>query len=838
MLEQRGVATGFDDLRRRAEACIASGDYQAADAAYEELHRLGGLGQADAGRWLRALRSLGVRRQQPSLRELVESFPDDQDILEFVAAELWQRAESRAEQAGVAEDDELARQAWSAALRMAGPVPETDADGVRLISLLDRFFQAGRRQRTPVGSYPEFEQALYRFAAAGPESTLRAADLLAAESPMLALELVASLEQTAASVLVRAVASAELEDFATASRLFDELGARFGFGVTDLDVEDRSRWVQAMTDVGRFAEAEEACLATIAAIEGTPGGWLTPGLSPDSYEHWRHVYRLLAYRLAAQQGRFREAWDHLRKSVEVDDTGLPDELRRSILRVRVLLADRPMALGILEELRALDTPDAYNTVYAEACLWAGTQWGTPVSEGRLLDPENPFAGARYTGQAAARALLAQAGPEVDSRQLVRLALLAGDDDRASAMLAAEPLTPADPWSVQVLGAMLLLRTGDDAGAELLLGQVLPLRRHDLDLRVLDAQASLIAGRYKESLREAMAITDSVGEHILARVIQAESEFEAALAMAEDSEGNTGSVENAQQLMVAVADYRMAADLHRDTKEYLETGVARKYARVGSEPLAPRLFSEVCRRGLHAAILAQEALDRLGLKGDAQLVDDAQDLIQHLRSVTRPCCRQRRATWQRLVHQLRHLPDRDEASRLALLMIAYRWSNWRRRIQNGLFLVLGAVICWIGLLGLLPGPESDTVRVMVVAVGVLLLLMPFARSLKVGVVELSRDAEAAPLSGRSKSLRTSRLLLRANHLGTFALPSPPEKGRRAHARSRQETASVPTPTSPPTPSLAPALKAVSSPSRPTGNGDGTPFPPAPPDTPVPAPAAAG
>jgi tetratricopeptide (TPR) repeat protein len=549
-----------------------------------------------------------------------------------------------------------------------------------------------------------------------------------------------------------------------------------------------------MTDVGRFTEAEEACERTIVAIEGGPPaeGWLTPGIGPESFEHWRHVYRLLAYRLAAQQGHYREAWDHLRKSVEVDDTGLPAELRRSILRVRIMLADQPMALSILDELRQLDTPDARDTVYAEACLWAGAQWGTPVSEGRLLAPDNPFSGARYTGQATARALLAQAGPEIDSRQAVRLALLAGDDDRAAAMLAAEPLTPADPWSVQVLGAMLALRQGDDAGARALLDQVLPLRRHDLDLRVLDAQASLIAGHYKESLREAMAITDSVGEHILARTIQAESEFEAALAMAEDSEGNTGSVENAQQLMVAVADYRMAADLQRDTKHYLETGSARPRSPIGSELLAPRLFSEVCRRGLHAAILAQEALDRLGLRGDAQLVDDAQDLVQHLRSITRPCCRRWGPRWLRLLHQIRHLPDRDEASRLALLMIAYRWSSWRRRLQNGVFLALGAVVGWLGLTGTLPGPESDTVRVMVVAVGVLLLLMPFARSLKVGVVELSRDAETAPLSGRSKSLRTSRLLLRANHLGTFALPSPPEKGRRAHAKSRQETASLPVP----------------------------------------------
>jgi hypothetical protein len=789
MLEQPTRAADFDQLRRRAEGSIAEGAFGAADATYGELRRLGGLGRADAGNWLRVLRELGVQRPRPSLAELVESFPDDQDILEFVAAELWQRAEDRAEEAGD-DDDALARQAWAAALKMAGPVPASDADGVRLISLVDRFFQAGRRQRTPIGSYAEFEQALVRFAGAGPDSTLRAADLLAAESPTIALDLVAGAELSAAAVLVRAVASAELDDFATSAQLFDELASRWRTGVRDLDVEDRSRWVQAMTDVGRFAEAEEACLRTIAVIEGRPaeaGGWQAAGVGTDSFEHWRHVYRLLAYRLAAEQGRYREAWDHLRKSVEVDEVGLPAALRRSILRVRLLFADQPMALGILEDLRCLDTPDPYDTAYAEACLWAGAQWGTPTSEGRLLDPENPFAGARYTGQAAARALLAQAGADVDGRQLLRLALLAGDDDRAAALLATAPLSPSDPWSVQVLGAMLLLRLGDDAGADAVLDQVLPQRRHDLDLRVLGAQASLIAGRYKEALREAMAITDSVGEHILARTIQAESEFETALAMAEDAQGgsgSTGSVENAQQLMVAVADYRMAADLHRDTRRYLETGRPAGSGRTGSEPLAPRLFSEACRRGLHAAILAQEALDRLGLKGDAQLVDDAQDLVQHLRSVTRPCCRRWGPRWLRLAHQLRHLMDRDEATRLAWMMIAYRWSNWRRRLQNGMFLGLGALVTWLGLSNQLPGPESDTLRVMVIGVGILLLLMPFARSLKVGVVELSRDAEAAPLSGRSKSLRTSRLLLRSNHLGTFALPSPPEKGHRAHATSRQ------------------------------------------------------
>ncbi len=195
-----------------------------------------------------------------------------------------------------------------------------------------------------------------------------------------------------------------------------------------------------------------------------------------------------------------------------------------------------------------------------------------------------------------------------------------------------------------------------------------------------------------------------------------------------------------------------------------------------------MFTEVCRRGLHAAILAQEALDRLGLRGDRQLVTDAQDLVQHLRSVTRPCCRTWGSRPSRLLHQVRHLVDRDEATRLALLMISHRWSAWRRRLQNFGFIGLGALVTWAGLTNVLPGPESDTIRALVLGLGVLLLLMPFARSLKVGVVELSRDADAAPLSGRSKSLRTSRLLLRANHLGTFPLPSPPEKGRRAHAES--------------------------------------------------------
>ena len=767
--------TGAGRLRAAASQSYATGDFAAADAEYEELHRAGALEPGDARQWVDALRHLGSTKEPPTLQELAAAFPDDQDIVEFVAAELWQRAVS----AGASDSDaELARHAWSAAVSMAAPGPRSDDEGVRLIGLLDRFYEAGKKFRMPIGSAAEFENALLRFAAAGPRSSLRAADLLASENPGLAVELIAHTEASASAVLVSAVAACGLDDFATAVGQFDVLAQQWGVGVRDLDLEDRSHWIQAMTDVGRFSEADDACLGTLAALDGHEPAfgtaWPVVGLDQGSADHWRHAYRLLGFRLASQQGRFVDAWEHLRASQTVDEAVLEPNLQRSILRVRLLLADSAAAVAILDGLESLDADDPYETTYVEACLWAGAQWGAEPG---------PLSQARYRGQAAARALLVRAGSTVSSRQLLRLALLAGDDDRAARMLAAEPLTPADPWTVKVLAAMLLLRLGDDAGGRTLLDEVLPQRRHDLDLRVLDAQASLIAGRYKAALQESLALTEAVGEHILALSIQAEAEFEAALAMVEGD--STSSVENVQQLMAAVADYRRAADLHAATKSFLRTGKRRQDEEVGSEPLLPRLFAEVCRRGLHAAILAQEGLDRLGLRGDARLVNDAQDLVQHLRSLSRPCCRDRNGSrGARLLHQIRHLPDRDEASRLAVLMISYRWSRWMRVAQNLGFFAAGMLVSAAALLNYLPGPASDTIRVTVFALGVLLMLMPFARSLKVGVVELSREAEAAPLSGRSKSLRTSRVLLRSHQVGTFSLPSPPDKGRRAHQAAQQ------------------------------------------------------
>lgn len=791
-------------------------DPAATDRFYAQLHADGRLTAPDARAWVAALGTIDCdHRDANVLRDLAEAFPDEPAVIDFVASELWRRAAALSEAAGPTADLTMAQLAWGTTLLLAPPIARSDEDATRIIGLVDHLFQSGRRRAAPVASFAEFEQVLLRLAASGPRAALRAADLLAAEAPVLALELVAGREESADTTLVAAVASSELDDFPRAATLFDHLALRWGLTARDLDLEDRSRWIQAMTDVGRFDEAEQACAGTIAALDeaglpgaaapdGRPGAWSCDGVTRDSFAHWRHSYRLLAYRLAAQRGEFRAAWDHLRAAAvptSGPEGGVPvsDALRRSVLRVRLVFADRAAASAILDELARLAELDPCDSTFAEACLLADARWGTATGDAGASDP---LAGVRFHGQAAARAILARSDCPLGSRQRLRLALLAGDDDRAAAMLAAEPIGEGEPWTVSVLGAMSALRRSEDAEAAALLGRVLPGRRHDLDLRVLAAQAALLTGDYKAAMSQARSLTAGVPGHILGRTILAEGEFESALAMSDEDDLGDG-VENAQMLMAAVADYRRAADLHRDTVTYLVQGGSGGSGRgtdgrdprpdVGSEPLAPALFAEVCRRGMHAAILAQEGLARLGLRGDRQLVMDARDLTHHLRSIDHACCRAASGTRaSRLAHQVRHLWDRDEASRLALLMISYQRARWTKRISDGAFLLLGLGVVWLALLDRLPGPPSESIRLTVLGVGVLLMLMPFARSLKVGVVELSRDAPPAPLSGRSKSLRTSRLLLRSHHLGTFALPAPPDKGRRAHqtARTDEGTFAIP------------------------------------------------
>ena len=656
--------------------------------------------------------------------------------------------------------------------------PEDDDRGLQLIDRIEQLYQLVQRYDPPLGYREQYDTALESFAGHGPRSALAAANLLTATNPSLALQLAEASDDSLGRVLVCASAHCELGQFEPAAHLFDRLD-RWGHEAMELNLDDRFAWVLAMTETGRFTEAEQVCSETLgrlrllrAAIRGGLG--VDAGREDDPTGHWEHVYCIQAGRLAQLQGRFAEGWDHFRAAAD-DDAASP-ALRRSALRLRLMLANRVGAASALRELEAIAEHDRNDSeaasTFVDAALWTAGQWGHDSVAAQDEDARY-LRSARLRGQSAARALLARAGDDLDLGPRLRLALLAGDDRLAERMLA-DPLSPDEPWWTRVLAAVLALRTGRDAEASAMLEDVLATRRHDIELRVLQAQAALFSGDHRGALTDALACTAAMPDHLMARVLKAECEFESALARDAAADTEDHSAESAQQLIQATSDYRTAADLHHSTRRYLETG--RTDGPVGSEPLSPRLFEEACRRGLHAAITGQEELDRLGLRRDAGLRADASALLNHLRSASHPCCATRRHGLRRRLHDLRHRNDSDEPRRLELLLGSHDAYLRRGRLQSVCFVLAGFVVLAVAVFNLLPPPESDAIRATLLALGALLVLLPFARSLKIGAVELQRPEAVRPAFGRSKALRTSSLLQRGYHLGSFALPPTPDSGR--------------------------------------------------------------
>lgn len=674
-------------------------------------------------------------------------------------------------------DRQLTTDAWAALLCTVLLPANGDDRGLQLIDRLEQLHDLIGRFDPPIGYQEQYDTALQSFAQAGPRSALAAANLLTATNPALALRLAERSDDSLGRVLVCATAHCELGQFEPAALLFDRL-ERWGHEALELNLDDRFAWVLAMTEVGRFTEAERVCGETLGRLRllrnaVRAGLGVDAGRDDDPTGHWAHVYCIQAGRLAHLQGRFAEGWDHFRDAA--DDDAVSPPLHRSALRLRLMLAGRSEAAAALRELEAIADHEhdaEAESVFVDAALWTAGQWGSEVvapgdTDGLYLRS------ARLRGQTAARALLARSSSDLDLGPRLRLALLAGDDRLAERMLN-EPLGIDEPWWTHVLAAVLALRTGRDADASTMLEQVLATRRHDMELRVLQAQAALFSGDHRGALTDALACTAAMPDHLMARVLKAECEFENALARGAAATDDDRSAESAQQLIQATADYRLAADLHHSTRRYLQTG--RSDGPVGSEPLSPRLFEEVCRRGLHAAITGQEELDRLGLRRDAGLRADASALLRHLRSLSHDCCATQRSGFARRWHDLRHRRDADEARRLELLLDSHDNYLRRGRLQSLGFALAGLVVLSVALLNLLPPPESDTIRATLLAVGVLLLLMPTARSLRIGAVELQRPEVERPQFGRSKALRTGSLLQRGYQLSSFALPVTPDSGR--------------------------------------------------------------
>jgi hypothetical protein len=81
----------------------------------------------------------------------------------------------------------------------------------------------------------------------------------------------------------------------------------------------------------------------------------------------------------------------------------------------------------------------------------------------------------------------------------------------------------------------------------------------------------------------------------------------------------------------------------------------------------------------------------------------------------------------------------------------------------------------------PGLAVTTIRATVLAIGLVLIFIPFVRSVKVGAFEVHRPDRAPPISGRSKALRSGTVLQRNALLTATSSSVPSLSGQLERSR---------------------------------------------------------
>ncbi len=807
-------------LRNAAEAAERAGDDRTCVVRLQALSALVELTPDDWIRWVTALLRLTANAQAAFLLSRSRLAGSSQwGELDF-ASRAWRELQVRtsASEANEAESEWQRQRAWSALLAMV-PLAQ---DETAARQLLNRMWEWRSSDEMSLGSptFDAFVAATQQLASNVPECRGLAALMLARDEPQWTLQVRPLDPKDVDLVQARFHAHWARQEFQLAMIEGERFASLGGSSLLKMPVENviRFQWARTLTEVGRLHEAEEACAVALEPLrvldrdlsaqlkaresssapdQGTPAASELAQLQ----DHWRLVrqlrclYAIERGRTAYLRGRFDEAWPQFLAVAKLDHEVLDIHTRISLAHLGVITA--PDLRSAARELVKLDTftekIDAVmggqlDTALIEGCLWVSGRWES--SDGTWdaladsgLDKHEASALRRARSRALVRAreLLAAVGDQVGVAQQMRAALLAGDELQAEALAAHLPADLAQRWDGRVLQAVLELQAGRDLGALKLLRSVMAERRFDTDLRVLYAHAALLAGHAEEAAQECLEIVEMVPEHIMARVVRAECAFELALrsdrgaapqALGEP-EGRTAeavAMENVQELILAVADYHEAARLDYRTKEFLRLGYTHDGQPSGSDFLTPRQVMQVCRRGLHAAVIAQEGLDRLGLRRDRQLERQAAHLVRYMRAHRphRVCesCKRPHPSWlaERL-HRGWHLLNRDEAARLSHLMTGYRWASRRRFARFVLLVTMGVVLSGAVLFDVgqinerVDGLAMTTVRVAVLAAGLVLILIPFVRTVKVGVFEVHRPDRAPPINGRSKALRASVVLQR-------------------------------------------------------------------------------
>ncbi len=605
----------------------------------------------------------------------------------------------------------------------------------------------------------------------------------------------------------------------------------------------RFQWARTLLEVGRLQEAEDECREVLAELEqleqlavaeteGDDAGETEDAQVAAKHGKWARVrlfrcfYIIDLARIASLTGRYTDAWTGLREAVALDHDELDSSTRLLLQHVAVVTAGDVRsaaaalgAVGRLTDPRSSMEGGQLDTTYIEASLRTAGRWESAEGTwecltGSRLTPEEAqeMRQARARGLAMARAQLSRSQDGEGLAQRLRLALFAGDELQAEVLARALPRDLTRRWDGRVLRAVTALQGGRDREALKLMRLVMAERRFDIDLRVLYAHSALLAGEVDEAAQECLEIVEMVPENVLARVVRAECSFELALRRGPRDDGSrsqeieaneAAAMENVQQLIVAVAEYHQAVVLDTRTKRFLASGAITTPERLGSDVLTPRQVMQVCRRGLHAAVIAQEGVDRLGLTRDRTMERQACELVRCMRSnhpaqPCKPCEADRRGWALDWVHRARrHLGDRDEPARLAHLMTGYRRARRLRILQSAASVTLGLVLAASVLFDVaqvnerVPGLGIAAVRATTLAFGFLLVMVPFVHSIKVGNFELHRPDRAPPILGRSKALRASSVLQRNALLTTTTslLPSMPAQLERKGASTDEPAPEV-------------------------------------------------
>lgn len=493
-----------------------------------------------------------------------------------------------------------------------------------------------------------------------------------------------------------------------------------------LDEWQRLIRIGVLHGAGRLDEAERCCNELLDPRRGEP-------------KHPELVVRTLLLRAALNydKGAFRSFWVSIRDAVSVNFVGLPPLLQAAVETCKCLL-DVASANVALRKLEALHRDSQLNRREQDQIELSRVETLVSLagrSEGFRVPAE--VAAREALARARARGELARGRSPVPVEDQLRrdsdglaearaayLALLADDDDIAREIFRTTS-ERTDNWRIMALRATTAVRTLQPRVALRLNQEVLQRRRHDIERRCSLVQAALLADEIAVATREAAGIVRLAPDHVLGRLLHAES-----LYLAAGTPSNEGGSEDYQQLIYACNEYAQTIRLHYGLETFLSNWEATA-GPVGSELLSDEVFVHAARQCVHAGVRACHALARARLPLDQTVLDSANFALRRLHWLDPP----------------------GEAARLESLLNRPQKDNRRRWRALILFPLAGLGIACLALTDwwlIQRLVEGGVPRAALIGLAVVVAIFPLVRKITLFGVEVERGA-AVDLLGTSTDI---------------------------------------------------------------------------------------